>query len=79
MTPPATLAVLAERIHNLSRNLDEKHIQNRRDIHKMQNDIQTLTNQVWLIKLKLAGFSALGSAAGVAVVKLVEFIHHGWK
>jgi hypothetical protein len=76
MSPPITVAVLVERIENLRDSLEEKHKQNRGDIHKMENEIQALTNQIWLIKLKLAGFSAAGASAGVGLVELIKYLHN---
>lgn len=73
----AEVQVLAERINNLTASLNEKHSQNRRDNHTMRNDIQLLSNQIWLIKLKLAAYAAGGSAlGGGTVVGLIKLIQH---
>ena len=73
----AEVQVLSERISNLSVNLNEKHSQNRRDVHTMRNDIQLLSQQVWLIKLKLAAYAAGGSAiGGGTVVGIIKLIQH---
>jgi hypothetical protein len=76
MSPPVSLMVLIERIENLKLTLDEKHTQNRKDIHLLRNDVQSLTNQIWLIKLKLAAYAAGGSVLGgsvaTGIIKLIE-------
>jgi hypothetical protein len=74
-----SMAVLVERVENLTHKLEEKHQQNRKDIHKMQNDIQALTNQIWLIKIKLAGFAAAGAGGAVGVAELIKWLVHIWK
>jgi hypothetical protein len=76
MSPTTSIAVLVERIDNLARLLEEKHTQNRKDIHIMRSDIQSLTNQIWLIKLKLAAFAAAGAGVGVGTVDLIKWIHN---
>jgi hypothetical protein len=76
MSPPTTVAVLVERIENLVKSLDDKHGQNRKDIHQMKNDIQQLTNQIWLIKIKLAAYAASGAGAGVGIIELVKYLHN---
>ena len=76
MSPPITLAVIVERVNNLKEDLDEKHDQNTRAIHAMRNDIQNLSQQIWLVKLKIAGYAAGG---GVITGIVLKFIEHFWK
>lgn len=76
MSPPITLAVIVERVNNLKEDLDEKHLQNRQDIHKMRSDIQVLSQQIWLVKLKIAGYAAGGGVLTGVVLKIVD---HFWK
>lgn len=76
MSPPVPIAVLIERMENLKRELDEKHSQNRRDIHLLRNKQQEILDAVWLIKLKLALWSGGG---GVLTAGVIEILRHLWK
>ena len=76
MAPILSLAVLNERVENLRDNLDEKHAQNRRDIHLLRNKQQEILDAVWLIKLKLALWSGGG---GVLTAGVIELLRHVWK
>ena len=72
-----TLAVLEERLKGLREDLQSKHTQNRKDIHDIKDEIQTLNNQIWLIKLKIASYAGGGSAAAVSIVEFIKWlIHH---
>lgn len=72
----AEVQVLAERVNNLTTSLNEKHSENRGDIHAMRVDIQRVEHQIWLIKIKLAAYAAGGGLVGAGGVtgflKLVE-------
>jgi hypothetical protein len=76
VSPPVPVAVLIERMENLKRELDEKHSQNRRDIHLLRNKQQEILDAVWLIKLKLALWSGGG---GVLTAGAIELLRHLWK
>lgn len=72
-----TLAVLEERVKSLREDLQSKHQQNRGDIHKIKDELQTLNEQIWLLKLKIAGYAGGGSAIAVALEQLIKWlIHH---
>lgn len=71
------MAVLVERVQNLKDDLDSKHTQNRKDIHLMRSEIQALSNQIWLIKLKLAAYAGVGGLVGAGgITGLIKLIEH---
>jgi len=69
-----TQATILERLNNTRGDVESKHKQNRSDIHAMRNDIQDLTHEIWMLKLKVAGYSGLGSAIVLAVFKGIELL-----
>lgn len=73
---PLSLGILNERVENLRKNLDEKHLQNRRDIHMLRNGQQEVLDAVWKIRVKLASWSA---ASGILTALVVHYIEKSWK
>lgn len=83
-----TLAVLEERLKGLREELQRRaddirtdveirHKQNRGDIHQIRDELQTMNDQIWLLKLKIASYAGGGSAAAVSVVEFIKWlIHH---
>jgi len=71
-----SLGVLGERVSNLKSDLDTKHTQNRRDIHLLRNSVEELNQQIWLLKVKIAGYS---SAAGILTAVFIKLLDHIWK
>lgn len=71
-----SLDVLVERVENLKGSLEEKHGQNRRDIHAMRNDMQTLAHEVWLIKIKITAYA---TGAGILTAIALKALDHIWK
>jgi hypothetical protein len=68
--------VLTERVDNLKDDLNSKHKQNRDSIHGINNRIETLTSEIWMLKIKIVGYA---SGAGVLTAVLVKIIDHLWK
>lgn len=82
-----TLGVLEERLKNLKEQLkssiedaktdvDEKHRQNRSDVHKIYGELQKLNDQIWLLKLKIAGYAGGGSAIAVGLEQFIKWLVH---
>lgn len=65
-------AVMLERIDNMQKDVNTKHEENQRDKHKFRNDIQNIANDVWKLKIKIAGYSAVGGAIAAVIGKLIE-------
>jgi hypothetical protein len=70
------LEVLEERIGNLKETQVINHTQNRKDIHAIKNELETMNNQIWLIKLKIAAYSGGGSALAVGIMEAVKWLFH---
>lgn len=69
-----TLEVLVERIDNLKVDLNEKHNQNRNSIHKLNGEVSRLNDQIWLLKLKIAGWAGGGSALSVGIMEFLKWV-----
>lgn len=69
-----TLEVLVERIDNLKVDLNEKHHQNRNSIHKLNGEVERLNTQIWLLKLKIAGWAGGGSAISVGILEFFKWL-----
>lgn len=72
MSPPISLGILNERVEHLRRDLDDKHEQNRKDIHSLRNGQEHIVNSIWLIKVKLALWSGAGGAITAITLHLVD-------
>ncbi len=69
-------AVIGERISSMKADIDNKHKQNRDSIHSINGRLDILTNQMWLLKLKIVGYT---SGAGVLTGVLLKLLDHFWK
>lgn len=69
-------AVIVERLAHMERDVDFKHNQNRNSIHAINDQLQKLTNEVWMIKVKIVGYA---SGAGVLTGILIKLVDHLWK
>lgn len=67
-------AVTLERLDNMQRDVNEKHEQNRNSIHDMRAVLQKVVDDIWKLKLKLAGYAAVGGAIAASVAKLIEHV-----
>jgi hypothetical protein len=65
-------AVIIERVSNLTKEQDEKHKQNRKDIHNLYNELQTICDEVWKLKIKMAIYSTVAGIVTTVIVKLVD-------
>lgn len=69
-------AVLTEKIAQLRLDSSEKHIQNRRDIHRITNGLQDVSDKVWKLQLKIVGFSTLGGVVATIVGEIIKAVIH---
>ena len=53
-------AVILNRIENIQRDVETKHKQNRDSIHTINANVQHCIDDIWNLKIKIAGYSALG-------------------
>lgn len=72
----ASLEVLEERLKYLKEDLHGKHQQNRNDIHAVKGELEKLNNQIWLLKLKIAGWAGGGSAVSVGLLEFFKWLFH---
>lgn len=83
MSPPAISAtlqadqmVLAQRVTHLEGDLHGYKATNDREISKLKHEVSHLGDEVWKIRVKISGYSAL---AGVITALLLKTIDHFWK
>lgn len=67
-------AVMLERLTNTQADVEVKHAQNRKSIHDLRVDVQHVIDDVWKLKIKIAGYSAIGGAIAALIGKLIEHI-----
>lgn len=76
-------AVIKNQIDNLEKNsakenreiredLEEKHVENRASIHKLRTDLQKVCDEVWKLKIKIAGYAAIGGAVASVAGHYIE-------
>lgn len=65
-------AVLLERLTNIQTDVELKHAQNRGSIHHLNTMVQHCIDDIWKLKLKIAGYSALAGVATSVAIHYVE-------
>lgn len=77
------VAVLSAEVRQLNISLNEKHTQNRRDIHGVRNDMQEMSDNIHDIKLGSAKARGYWMGIWAAIVVVWEIlrtiIEHAWK
>jgi hypothetical protein len=65
-------AVILERIDNMKKDIDDKHKQNRSSIHSLHGMLQTIQDDVWNLKVKIAVYSSVAGVITTIVTALVK-------
>lgn len=66
------LEVLLERLTNTTKDVEEKHTQNRRSIHEIREILQQCVDEIWKLKIKMAAYSIIGGILTVLVEQAVK-------
>jgi len=69
-------AVLNEKLSNLKIDTTEKHSQNRKDLHSLEQKVTKVSTDILTLKIKLASYSAAG---GVITAVILRILDHFWK
>lgn len=67
-------AIMLERLDNTRLDVETKHEQNRKSIHDMREQLQHCIDDIWKLKIKIAGYSAIGGAIAALIGKLIEHV-----
>lgn len=65
-------AVILEKIDNIKEDVNTKHAQNRSSIHDLKNDIHEVCEEVWKLKVKIAGYAAVSGVITAICIHYVE-------
>jgi hypothetical protein len=66
-------AVIIERIEHLKNTQTENHKQNRGSIHAANGKLERIENEIWLLKIKVAGYAGLGSTVATLIFEGVKY------
>lgn len=70
----ALLMVLEERVSTIKLDLQLKHKENRASIHSLRNDVQTVKDEIWKVKIKIASYAALGGVLAQVLSSVVQIV-----
>lgn len=65
-------ALILQRLDHIEEDVDSKHKQNRATLHIHANLLQKIGDDVWKLKLKIAGYAALGGMLSSVASHLIE-------
>lgn len=68
----ANQKVMIQRMDSQEDIQKENHKENRAAIHSTRNEMQKISNEVWKLKIKIAGYSAVGGAIAAVVGHLID-------
>lgn len=61
-------AVILNKLENIVKDVDSKHTQNRSSIHDIREELHKAVDEIWKLKIKIAGYAAIaGVITSVAI------------